>query len=280
MKTQRWIKWLPLFLFMLFSTSARADVLVLVHGYLGDPGSWEGSGVVSVLAQNGWHRAGILHTDPGGGVYLLPAADGARQKQKVYIVSLPFHAPLIIQAQHLHRMLDRLKQLHPKEPFILAGHSVGGVVARLVLVKGGVPNPKALITIASPHLGTPRADQALDLTDSPWPIEVFKEFFGGSTYDMLKSSRTLYMDISGPWPGSLLYYLNLTPHPDIAYISVLRSLPFMIWGDQVVPTPSQDMNNVPALRGKSTVYTTGTGHGLVAEDGFLLTEILRSLAGK
>jgi|SaaInl4_150m_RNA_FD_contig_71_113858_length_1317_multi_2_in_0_out_0_2 pimeloyl-ACP methyl ester carboxylesterase len=262
-----------------FSGTAKADVLVLVHGYLGNPGSWESSGAVSVLESNGWHRAGLLRTDPRGGVHLLPAA-GATKKNKVYIVSLPSTAPISFQTRHLQLMLEFLKQRHGEESFILAGHSVGGIVSRMALVKGAVPNPKALITIASPHLGTPRAGQALDFTDSPWPVEVVKEFFGGPPYSTLKSSRSLYYDISGPWPGSLLNYLNNTPHPDIEYISILRSQSFMIWGDSVVPTPSQDMNNVPQLRGKSIVYSTGTGHSLVAADGFLLTEILKSLAKK
>jgi triacylglycerol lipase len=263
---------------MSFSGLARADVLVLIHGYLGDPGSWEASGAVSVLDRNGWPRAGIISTDPRGGVHLLPASRREKNKNKVYIVSLPSNAPLNFQAQHLQIMLTYLKRRHGEESFILVGHSVGGLVARLALVKGVVPNPKALITIASPHLGTPRAGQALDLTNSPWPIEVVKEAFGGSSYYTLKSSRSLYYDISGSWPGSTLHTLNNAPHPKIQYISILRGNAFMIWGDSVVPTLSQDMNNVPQLRGKSTVYTTGTGHSLVAEDGFLLAEILKSLS--
>ena len=260
-----------------FSNFARADVLVLIHGYLGDPGSWETSGAVSVLESNGWHRAGIVSTDPGGRVHLLPVQGGEVRENKVYIASLPSIAPIQFQTNHLYAMLNFLKLRHDGEEFILAGHSVGGVVARLALVQGAVPNPKALITIASPHLGTPRAGQALDYSDSPWPVEVIKDIFGGPIYDTIKSSRSLYYDISGPWPGSLLYHLNNSPHPDIKYISILRSNSFMIWGDNVVPTMSQDMNNVPQLRGKSTIYTTGTGHGLVAADGFLLTEILKSL---
>ncbi len=260
-----------------FSTQARADVLVLIHGYMGSPASWESSGAVSVLESNGWHRAGIVTTNPVGGVHLLPAPAGQDKENRVYIVSLPSIAPLNFQSIHLQTILNFLSQRHPGEPFILAGHSVGGVVARLALVKGVVPNPKALITIASPHLGTPRANQALNFTDSPWPIEVIKDVFGGSKYDILQTSRSLYYDISGPWPGSLLYHLNNSPHPDIKYISILRGESFLIWGDSIVPTISQDMNNVPQLRGKSTVYTTGTGHFLVAADGFLLTEILKSL---
>ncbi|MBF0194851.1 MAG: alpha/beta fold hydrolase [Magnetococcales bacterium] len=263
-----------------FSGGAKADVLVLIHGYLGSPGSWEESGVASVLEQNGWSRAGIVSTDPGGRVHLLPAMAGQKKKNKVYIVSLPSIAPINFQAYHLQQMLNFLNNRHGGEQFILAGHSVGGVVARLAIVKNLVPAPHALITIASPHLGTPRAGQALDFTDSPWPVEVVKDIFGGPQYNTLKSSRSLYYDISGTWPGSLLYQLNNSPHPKINYVSILRGEPFMIWGDNIVPTISQDMNNVPQLRGKSIVYTSGSGHSLVAADGFLLAETLKYIASK
>ncbi len=262
------------------SGGAKADVAVLIHGYMGSPGSWEQSGIASVLENNGWPRAGIVSTGPRGRVHLLPAPRGQNSKNKVYIVALPAKAPLNFQAQHLQVMLAFISNRHSGEPLILIGHSVGGVVARLALVKGLVLNPKALITIATPHLGTPRAGQALDLTNSPWPIEIVKEFFGGPPYQTLKSSRSLYYDISGPWPGSLLYHLNNSPHPDIKYVSVLRGQSYMIWGDSLVPTMSQDMNNVPQLKGKSSVYTTGTGHSLVAEDGFLLVRILRTITDK
>ncbi|MCK7500220.1 MAG: hypothetical protein MZW92_65415 [Comamonadaceae bacterium] len=41
---------------------ARADVVVLVHGYLGDAASWEISGAGTALAANGWQRAGVVIT--------------------------------------------------------------------------------------------------------------------------------------------------------------------------------------------------------------------------
>ena len=45
-------------------------------------------------------------------------------------------------------------------------------------------------------------------------------------------------------------------------------------GDDLVPGYSQDMNNVPALRGQAKVLMTATGHRLNPDDGQLLAGIL------
>ena len=39
----------------LFSLTVRADVLVLVHGYLAGAQSWDRSGITTVLQQHGWN---------------------------------------------------------------------------------------------------------------------------------------------------------------------------------------------------------------------------------
>ncbi|MEO5333574.1 MAG: hypothetical protein H7839_16300 [Magnetococcus sp. YQC-5] len=274
------IKHIAALLFALITSAmaltAQAEVLILAHGYLGSPASWENSGIISILAANGWERAGILQTGPNG-VNEIPGP-GANANKKIYLVELPSPAPLAIQADHLNPMLRLLSWRHPKERFILAGHSVGGLVLRLALVQGHVPNPQALITIASPHLGTPRAEQALNATQDWWPVEIIKDFFGGDSYQTLKFSRGLYIDIVRQYPGSLLFWLNGQPHPNIRYVSIVRGSPFVLWGDILVPGPSQDMNNIHALRGRSTLYTMGTGHELNPYDGFTLTTILKELA--
>ncbi|MBF0342262.1 MAG: hypothetical protein HQL95_15050 [Magnetococcales bacterium] len=253
---------------------ARADVLVLAHGYLGSAASWEQSGVVPVLVSKGWQRAGLLSTSPGG-VRELPAA-GRKAKNKIYLVELPSIAPIGMQADHLGAMLRLLAARHSRERFLLVGHSVGGVVLRLALIRGDVPNPAALITIASPHLGTPRAEQALDATDDPWPVEVVKDIFGGGDYQTLKVSRGLYLDIVRQQPGSLLFWLNHQPHPEIRYVSILRGGPFVM-GDILVPGISQEMNNIPALRGRATSLIAGSGHELAWPDGYLLASQLEKL---
>ncbi|MBF0627645.1 MAG: hypothetical protein HQL91_05415 [Magnetococcales bacterium] len=255
----------------LLPASARADVMLMAHGYLGSAASWEQSGIVQQLTSQGWERAGILMTTPAG-VREIPAP-GQKAKNKIYLVDLPSIAPLTIQADHLTPMLRLLNARHPNERFILVGHSVGGVVLRLALVRGEIPRASTLITLAAPHLGTPRAEQALDATDDG-PMEIVKDFFGGGGYQTLKVSRGLYFDIVRQHPGSLLFWLNHQPHPAIRYLSIVRGDPFAM-GDILVPGISQDLNNVPALRGRAITRIAGVGHELAWPDGMLLLSLLK-----
>ena len=55
----------------------RADILVLVHGYMADAGTWDVSGVTQVLAANGWQPAGVLTVTPEGGLPPLAAQPAA-----------------------------------------------------------------------------------------------------------------------------------------------------------------------------------------------------------
>ena len=61
----------------LVSLAARADVLVLVHGYLASAHSWDTNGVTAALQRHGWQRAGVFVGEPGG-IRLIPAP-GMRQ---------------------------------------------------------------------------------------------------------------------------------------------------------------------------------------------------------
>lgn len=259
----------------LVSLTARADVLVLVHGYLGSAHSWEGSGVSAVLDANGWPRAGMLVGGPGG-IQLIPAVASPSGDNSVYAVELPSIAPMMVQADHLQAMLASIAQRHPDEPVIVAAHSAGGVVARIVLVRNGIPNAKALITISTPHLGTLRAVQALDATDTPFPFCLVENFFGGDEYRIVKDSWGALIDLTPARPGNLLYWLNGQPHPDIAYHSILRTGPVGL-GDELVPVFSQDMNNVYSLKGRSQVVAVATGHALNPQDGMALVKILSEL---
>lgn len=258
-----------LFLFI-FTGVVKADVALLVHGYLGSAASWEHSGVSAALGQSGWQRGGLL--TPGG---LLPAPV-AQGGNTFYTAELPSMAPIGVQADILRRMVALVEQRHAGEQVTLVGHSAGGVVARMVLVQGGVKNPKALITIAAPHLGTLRAVEALDETDDPFPISVVKEFFAGELYGVVRDSWEVLLDLTPEQPGNLLFWLNRQPHPDIEYVSVVRPGPIGA-GDELVPAFSQDMNNVAALKGKSRVITTPVSHALQPADGRALAELLAGL---
>ena len=250
--------------------SARADVLVLIHGYMGSAISWEASGISALLDAEGWRRSGIL-----AGPQLIPQA-GNGSENKRYAVELPSLAPMLLQAELLQAMLQRINAMHPGEPLIIAAHSAGGVVARLVLTRAVVADVKALITLASPHLGTARASQALDATDTPWPFCLVEDFFSGGSYRAVKRSRGALLDLTPAYPGSLLYWLNQLPHPEIAYYSIVTPGPAGL-GDELVPVFGQDMNNVPALQGRSKVVTVAGGHSLNPQLGIALIGILAQI---
>jgi pimeloyl-ACP methyl ester carboxylesterase len=265
------------FLFIsIISINARADILVLVHGYLASADSWEVTGINTLLDANGWKRGGLISSAPGTLAPVL-VGPGKDADNKVYAVDLPADAPIIVQTDQFLAMLATIQTLHPDESLVIVGHSAGGIVARMALVRGNIQNVKALITIASPHVGTTLANRALKVTDESGIFGGLKSFFGGSGYDTLRRSRGLLFDLAHPYPGSLLYWLNAQQHPDIKYVSVVRLDPVGFAGDELVPGYSQDMNNIPTIQGRSSVIVTPAGHTLVAEDGTTLLQILNEL---
>ncbi len=251
---------------------ASADIAVLVHGYHSSAMAWERSGVSGILQENGWPRAGLYTTSRGGVRYLAAAGESA--PNKTFVVDLPSEAPLNLQADLLqHAVLD-INRRYPDEPISLIGHSAGGVVARIVAVRGSVPAIERLVAIASPNLGTERAIQALEATDIPWPFTYIADFFGGRIYDTVRRSGHLLVDLLPATPGTYLGWLNVQPHPAIEYVSVGRGQSLTLHGDWLVPGISQDLNNVPALAGRATLLTVPAGHELVPLDGITLLGIL------
>ena len=257
--------------------AALADVLVLVHGYASDARTWEQSGVNDALQAHGWPRAGVV--TPGFGAGMAPVAGPASSFNRSYSVNLPAQAPLLIQADYLRSVLQLVRQLHPDEKLILAGHSAGGVVARLVVLGNNPYKVAELITIATPNLGTARAGQGLDVVDSkpffcPEPgIDLIKRVIGGRDYDYLRDSRAVLIDLLPAESGNVLAWLNQQPHPDISYYSVIRQSAFAN-SDEIIPAYNQNMNNVPALHDKVNVLFTRAGHALNPQDGMLLAGIL------
>ena len=259
MKIQRWLLLVTL---LLVGTTSHADTMVLIHGYLGDIHSWESSGVAATLQQNGWQRAGFSVPHPNG--------------HRFYSVNLPSEAPVSVQANYLRPILKQISRRHPGDRMILVGHSAGGVLARYMVVEQVVPNIDTLITIASPHIGTPRADQALDFANTGFPFSLFQWFFTNDLYHVSRSGAGLFVDLLAPRPGNLLYWLNGQTHPRVHYYSIIRRFS-RGRGDQMVPSFSQDMNNVPALRGRSGTLVVDLPHTLHPIDGQNILSILRQI---
>jgi pimeloyl-ACP methyl ester carboxylesterase len=177
----------------------------------------------------------------------------------------------MVQLRYIEQYVDAIRDLYPHESLILVGHSAGGVLGRLYMVQHPDIPIGALITFASPHLGTESAEVGAMAGDSP--LAWIAPLIGGST---LNRSQGLYYDLIRERPGSLLFWLNHQEHPVSLYISVVREDNGMLTlGELVVPSWSQDMNQVGALRGRARKIVTPGGHGLSRKDGELLLEILR-----
>jgi pimeloyl-ACP methyl ester carboxylesterase len=270
-------------LFLTIGGPAKADVLVLVHGYLGSAQSWAESGVLSRLDPRGYRLRGVYGYGPEG-VRLLPVSMGQPvDARAVYTVNLPSQAPVVLQADWLAAYLRDINRRHPGEDINLAAHSAGGLVARMALVRHGQLGVSHLITIATPHFGTGRAVQALQATDNSGMFGflrgwVVRRATGDAVYATVQQSRGVLVDLTPPAPGNLLGWLNHQRHPAIRYTSIMRIGTFTMPGDQVVPPISQDLNRVPALAGQVTTYSMAQGHLLTPQDGDLIGNLLAESA--
>lgn len=271
---------MPLLFALLLPSVVWAEVTVLVHGYLGDDHSWSKPGILDILSQHGRKLAGIYYYSPQG-VRLLDVDPQA--VKPVYTVNLPSIAPIGLQADWLKAFLDHIRQRHPGTPITLVGHSAGGVVARMLVVRDHPEAVTHLITIASPHFGTGRAYQALDAISnrglfSPIRHWAVRRHTGGAVYNTLKASRGVLYDLTPPRPGNLLYWLNHQPHPPIRYTSIIRTGTVKMPGDHVVPPTSQDLRRLPMLKESAESYTMAQGHFLTRQDGYVLANLLDQAA--
>lgn len=246
------------------SLSASAETVVLIQGYLGSAGSWRGTGVAAVLHQAGWSDGGHLSVTPGGVVQPLPGEAGAN---RFVTVDLPTEAPAVVQSEVLGSYIAAIRKASGDDPIVLVGHSAGGVVARLFMVRHPDARIAGLVTIASPHLGTSAAEMGSFIGSTP--MSWFAPMFGLGT---INRSQVLYHDLWRERPTNLLGWLNRTPHPKAKYVSVIRG------GDSWVNGYSQDMNRVPALMGAARTIVSPGDHGLRPADGALLADVLRAMA--
>ena len=276
----RMVKSILIPIFLLLSAPIHASVTLLVHGWAADADTWLHSGVMQILVQKSQASdQGVLSASPiGVRHYPSPFAVSSNSEHHIYRAALLAEAPLPIQSEQLKAQIRYLQQRHPRKKISIVAHSAGGLVARMAITGPSPVEINRLITIATPHLGTPRAIDGIDVIESkpffcPGPgINMAKSFFGGSSYDYLDNSLPLLYELAPPIPGSLIDALNRRSHPDIEYHALIRSLS----GDSIVPVISQDMNRVPPLRGRVTLHSSGGGHSLHPADGEILAQILVS----
>lgn len=253
------------FLLLAIGAQASARILLLLPGYDGN-GSWRSRVDLGALVASGWRDHGLLTPN-------RPLVACAPDEDRFYTVVLDSEAPMMVQLAQLEAEVRPLFIACPNERLIIAGHSAGGVLGRLFVVRHPETPVDALITFASPHLGTEMAELGEMAGDSPfgWMLDMMGE-------PSLSRSTSLFRDLLPSRPGRFLFWLNHQPHPPIRYVSVvhLDDNPFPFgFGPAIVPDFSQDMNRVPALAGRAETILTGAGHKLVPPDGALLARLLR-----
>ncbi len=262
---------------LLLPLSAHGEVAVLLHGVLGSSNSWEQSGAVDALVEMGWERAGRIEPGTDGTPLLAPALYPPRGKRQLYLADIPSLIPLEQQSRLLQQLLIALMQRHPDERLYLIGHSAGGVVSRMVAVNDEIEPLSGLITIASPHLGSPYANLAYDLATLPFPLRMVPKLLAHDKYQLLRRSRHMIKGLVLARPGTHLYWLNRQPHPNIHYVSIVRRQPPAHSREALVPYWSQDLNRVSSLQGHATSISTFAPHRITQQDGYLLGVLLNQM---
>lgn len=255
------------FILLLSPAIALADILVLVHGFHGSGGSWRNKGIVHALASQGWHDSGFYAPLLGNIGY--PAQTLSKLEKQLVTAELPSEAPVEIQAELLSQYLKDINQRFPLQSIHLVGHSAGGIVARLALLRNPELPIIQLITIATPHLGSPMAEMAEKASDTP--IGFFAPFIGANE---INRAEVLFGQLGREKENYFLFWLNRQPHPDIAYISIARASGSLLKGDIYVPPYSQNMAFVPAIGNRSQLLLTPGDHQLKYPDGLLLSRLL------
>lgn len=259
-------------LWLASAATAAAETVVLVQGYLGSAGSWRLSGIAPTLHNHGWQDGGHLSLAPGG---VLKFGPDAKAEHRFVTIDLPTEAPTVIQSDMLAHYVAELRRQTGEQRVIVVGHSAGGVVGRLAMVRHPASGIDGLVTIASPHLGTGAADMGRFIGSTP--LSWLTPLVGLGT---INRSQALYHDLSHERPWNLLGWLNRQPHPEASYVSVVRVRngvrPDL--GDSIAYGYSQDMNVVPALQGRAQTLFSPGDHGLRPDDGLLLVDILRRLS--
>lgn len=272
-KTIRIHAFLSILVSLILPLQVNAKTVVLVHGFLSNASIWHQAGFTQTLQRSGFVYGGNYNFNPWGMV--IPRHINIKH-DALYTLELPSETNLQTQEGILLQYLQHLYS-ERKEPITLVGHSAGGVVARLYAIDPKHVPLNGLISIASPHLGTPTANIGLLAGNSP--IGMMASFAGE---DRLQDSRGLLSDLREEQPGNFMHWMNHQPHPDIHFASIVRknetiSKPNKF--DFIVPPFSQNMNNIWVLKGRSGVAITTDNHALNYKDALIVIDVLKHIKG-
>lgn len=249
-----------------YGANVKAETMVLVQGFLAGGENWRNSGFTGELARGGWSDGGHLRATSQG---MQLDRDRVAGNRRFFTLDLPSDSSLKKQAAWLDLYVGFVREKYPEESLILVGHSAGGVLARLYMVQHPKAGVDALITIASPHLGTESAQLGL-MIGRQLPKEV-----APLLDSILNRSLPLFSDLSPENASNLLGWLNRQPHPPANYVSIVRGKSDTSgMAELLVPIHSQDMNQVFALRGQAQTIESGRLHGLRREDARVVLQIL------
>lgn len=261
----KFVTCLSLLILNLLSPCVKAETLVLIPGFQEQGMAWRFQHVTSALESAGWIDGGNLVLTPSGIVNNTVLAK--RPKKLLYTLELPNQLSITQQALALDHYLKAIAAQR-KEPLSLVGHSAGGLVGRYWLVSLHSVPVHTLITIATPHLGTPWADFSEVAINTP-----LAELASHLGFD-LANSRQLYSELREEHPGNFLYWLNHQPHPAIRYVAIVRNSQRPDSMDVVVPPQNQAMTKVLALQGRTETVLSEGQHFINANDGYRIAKIL------
>jgi cysteine-rich repeat protein len=263
--------------------------VLFVHGLTGSADRTWSDALSYFESEAGWGPAAIVTADvvstPPGHLYALNFSDhdDAKPSQNLTFAEqggeLASAVAAILAANY---GVDRV---------ILAGHSMGGVASRFYIEGLGEIGGQAisyggdvaaLITIGTPHAGTPVADTCIDLE---FLCDAFLDFFDpplGADSTAMKSLRTDSPEIAALNAPAAVASLPT----DIVYRSVIgngQSVPVVLETDSdgVVPADSQNLANIPGTAALDHAVTTldyssavGVGHLQQGSDPRFFAEIL------
>jgi triacylglycerol lipase len=264
-------KIIVLFFLWVFSlpSAVSADTVLLLHGYLGSSVEWQRSSIVEQLDDVGWLNAGVLDIKKDR---VIVSNEIQNLTRRLYSLELASEKSIDAQVRQLDHYIEYVRHWHTDEQIILIGHSAGGIVARSYMVNKPNTDLMSLVTIASPHLGAKNAELAQAVSEK---LPVWVESIPG--VEKIYRSQGLFFDLMPNRIDNLIGWLNYQPHPQARYYSIVREETDDVMQDFIVPSSSQDMNEVFALRGQSKTYTIKSLHGLTYKDGEIIKKILLDL---
>ncbi|HYG58016.1 MAG TPA: alpha/beta fold hydrolase [Symbiobacteriaceae bacterium] len=101
-------------------------------------------------------------TNVYGGMLSSLRTAGYTEGKDLFVLPYDWRLDLAVASAILSDQVDRVLAKTGAAQVVLVSHSMGGLVARDYVVKGGAPRVKATIAMATPWLGSPMAYRALE----------------------------------------------------------------------------------------------------------------------